>query len=73
LCFERVLLSASPELLVAERSPQVPARHGAERAPLLTKAFDITPSSVDICNGPLESDVAQREHVWMPKDHDAEN
>ncbi len=73
MCFERVLLGASAELLVAERSPQIPTGHGPEGPPFFTESFDIAASSIDICDRPFESDVAQGKYVWMPKGHDTEN
>lgn len=60
------------QLLVSEGSPEVPARHGAERTPNLTETFDIATCSVHRLDGPLKADVAKRQHVGIPEDHDAE-
>lgn len=64
---------ASPELLVAESPPEVPASDGSERPPGLTEVLDITRLSVDLCDGPFESYITQRKHIRITKDHDSED
>lgn len=62
---------ASPKLLVPQCSPQVPACDRSERSPSLTEAVHTMVVSVDVCDGPFESDVAQGEHIRITKYHDA--
>ena len=53
-------VSRSAELLVAESSPQVPARYGSEWSPILRQLRYNKSSSVDIRDCSLQPDIAQR-------------
>ncbi len=68
---EAIWRIASPELLVTERPPKVPACDGSKRAPRLAEALAAIGGSVDICDGPFEPDIARWKLIRLPKNHDA--
>jgi hypothetical protein len=63
----------SSELFVAQRPPQIPTRHGTKRTPPFAQPLDVAAPPVHRRDGSLKTDVAERQHIGIAKDHDTEH